>query len=383
MIQLHYHSDMDALKLKRFPEEIDVDFLIDQIKGHKKAREKLPEWANNSDVIYPPYLSMEQCSSEFTARRKADFFLGNSILDMTGGMGVDAYFISKHVDHYTLVEQQAKLAAIDVHNFKKLGQDNIKVITRDSVDVLNEGKKYDIIYIDPARRKDTRFDKNSRAFFLEDFRPNVISIYDQLFKCSPNVIIKLAPMLDIRAVEEQLPDTKEIVVIAYKNEVKELLVILSKRDRPRKLIAINILHSNMEEQYFEILEPEAIAIPLANYKKYVYEPNKAILKLQLQNHVGQIHDLEKLDEFTHFFTSEELLKEFPGRIFEVKDELPMKPKSFKSKFTSNRAHVISRNHPLSAEQVRNRFNLTAAGNDYLIACTNMGKKKLLWTTLVT
>lgn len=382
LVELHYHSDLDALALKSFPEEVDVDFLINQIKGHRKAREKLPEWAKNNQIIYPPYLSMEQCSSQFTAQRKALFFDGTTVLDMTGGIGVDAYYISKKVDKYTLVEQQSNLASINQHNFKHLGQENIEIVVGNSIDLLKKELNYDIIYLDPARRKNTKSDKNSRAFFLEDFSPNVVSIYEKLFETSTKIIIKLAPMLDVQAVIEQLPDVKTTVAISYKNEVKELLVILSKKKEQRRRIAINLLDSSMREQYFESEEKPDVTCPNSKFKKYIYEPNKAILKLQLQNHVGMYYELEKLDAFTHFYTSDELIANYPGRIFEVEKELPMKQKAFSSVFLSDKAHVISRNHPLSSEQIRNRFKLIAAGNDYLIACTNIGKKKLIWTKLV-
>lgn len=375
LIKKYYNADLDALHLQSFPDHIDVTFLYNQIKGRKKAAEKLPTWYSINQIIYPEYISLEQCSSEFTSRRKALFFNNKTVLDMTGGLGIDAFFINQQASSYTMLETNSELSKIVRHNFEVLGAEDIVVVNSESVGFLkSETKEYDIIYLDPARRKEAESDKLTRVFALEDFRPNVLEIKDLLFRKASSVCIKLPPMLDVTALQKQLPEISKVVTIAYKNEVKELLIFLDKLNENPKYIAINLLDAKGNEEYFSNETLRSDSVSLSEIKKYVYEPNKAILKLGLQDKHAIEQHLKKLDDFTHLYTSDNYCDSFQGRVFEIIKHLPAKPKSFKKEFGENKANIISRNHPLKANQLHKRFGLKSGGEHYILAGSSLNKK---------
>lgn len=380
LIQQYFNDDISRLRLKKFGEDVDIDFVINQIQGRKKAKEKIPTWADNKELIYPEYLSLEQCSSEQTAVRKADYFKSGSVLDMTGGMGIDACFIAPHVKNYTLIERNEVLCDINKHNFEKLNLHNIQVVCADSIEYLKLQKQhFNYIYLDPARRKESDSDKKTRVFQIEDFRPNVLEILPRLKECSDSIIVKLPPMLDINDLQLKIPEIHKVVCIALKNEVKELLIFIQTEHSKNHTLSkesINILNDNLEEYFSETSENIHPKPSLSSSKKFIYEPNKSILKLQLQDALANKYNLTKLDDFTHFYTAEEILENYPGRIFKIIQELPSKSKNFKKLFPFDKANIISRNHPLKSEEIHQRFRLKSGGDQFILALTELSQKKI-------
>ena len=372
-IESHYNADLVNLRLQFTESRSDINFLIAQIKGRRKATEKLPEWAANPNIIYPKYLSLEQSSSQWTAKRKALLFNKNAhVLDMTGGMGIDAFYISQYVATYTLVENQKDLAEINQHNFGVFARENIRVINAESTQFLsNSDKVYDHIYIDPARRNR---DDSGRAFLLEDFRPKITEIQSLLWQKTKHIVVKLAPMLDISSLRKSIHHISDIYVIAWKNEVKELLISMEKLERSCRIHAINILDSEMSEEYYCSDLDAKTSIKCSTAQRFLYEPNKAILKANLQDLLAVEFDLLKIAPNTHFYSSTLFRKDYQGRAFEIIRELPSKPKAFRKLYSHQKANIISRNHPLSANQIADRFGLIMGGDKYIIAFSDIDKR---------
>ncbi|MDA9773905.1 hypothetical protein N9B82_03020, partial [Saprospiraceae bacterium] len=302
-------------------------------------------------------------------------FPKGNILDLTGGMGVDAYFISEQVDSYDLLERQEYLCVVNKHNFKELGRTNIEVKNVDSIQYLDKNEsKYAGIYLDPARRND---DETRRVFFLEDFSPNIVELQSKLWDHSDHIIVKLAPMLDINSVVKSLDYVSNIYILSWKNEVKELIVELRKGATSFNRHAINLLGVSLEEEIFSSKNGVKVTLPRSRYLGYIYEPNKAILKAQLQDHVAHHHNLKKMNNNTHFYTSENIVIDFPGRVFKVLKNLPAKEKPFRKEFSGDQANIISRNHPLKSADLHKRFSLRSGGEAYILAFRGMNDKRYI------
>ena len=236
-IREHAEADVHQLALQGTKNpEVNLTFALEQIAGRQKAKTKLPTWAATDGIIYPPHLSMEQCSSEQTARYKANIAgKGALMVDLTAGYGVDMAFVSPNYRRAIHVEQQASLCAISSENFKLLGLNHIEVICADGVDYLHQLDHADLIYIDPARRDD----HGGRTYGIADCTPNVLELRDELLQKADRIMMKLSPMLDWRKAVEDLGNVSEVHIVSVDNECKELLLILSKEEKPLKLFCVN------------------------------------------------------------------------------------------------------------------------------------------------
>ena len=376
-IEEHLNDDLTKLRLRRdsFP-EVDFEFAINQINGQKKATGKLPTWASTAGILYPAPLSLEQCSSELTARFKASLVKGKTLIDLTGGFGVDSYFLSANFEQLIFVEQNQDLLDIAQHNFQLLDFRCIWYINQEGISFLHRfPKKADWMYIDPARRHD----KKGKVFLLEDCEPDVLSNQGLFLEKAENVLIKLSPMFDLTALERSLEKLVHIYVVAVKNEVKELLVHVSNEkagDGKPGRTAVNI-HSENEREIFRSEEKAAVNFspPLA----FVYEPNKAILKADLQDALGHNFSLSKLARQSHFYSSDKLHKDFPGRVYQVKKIIKAREKNIRAILPDRKANVIARNFPLSAPQLYQKFKIQPGGKEYLLATTlQSGERVLIW-----
>lgn len=375
IIEKYRDSDLSQLPLLLQKESCDIPFIVNQIKGRKKIKHKVPTWFHNSEIIFPKYLSIEQSSSEWTAKRKAMLFKDGNVLDMTGGMGIDAFFISKKVTKYTLVEQQKTLVEINRYNFKQLNRNNIELIEGESLAYLQSiNSKFDTIYLDPARRSE---DQKKRVFLLEDFSPNIIEWQEFLWKYTDEIIIKLAPMIDLSSLVRKLNFVADIYVIAWKNEVKETILRLVKVKKSTTIHAINILNQDMEENHHSFDFTYKSEPKYTKLCSYIYEPNKAILKAGIQDHLTEQFSIYKMHHDTQFYTCDEYIEHYPGRIFRVERALPAKEKSFKKVFPYDKANIISRNHPLKASELQERFNLNSGGDKYILAFRGLKGKKII------
>ena len=370
---IHIHAEADvrqlALQGTKNP-EVDLTFALEQIAGRQKAKTKLPSWAAVDGIVYPPHLSMEQCSSEQTARYKALIAgKGTLIVDLTAGFGVDMAFMSQAFQKAIYVERQAPLCAISSENYKLLGLNHIEVICADGIDYLHQLEHADLIFLDPARRDD----HGARTYGIADCTPNVLELRDELLKKADRVMLKLSPMLDWRKAVEDLGHVNEVHIVSVDNECKELLVILSKEEKPLKLFCVN------NDQVFEgdqgdWLNERSIAeirvpVPMSS-QAYLFEPNASIMKAGCFTLLEQRFHVSQLDKNSHLFVSDHDISDFPGRRFTIEKTTSMNKRELKTALAGiDRANITVRHFPLSVAELRKRLKLKDGGNLYLFATT--------------
>lgn len=369
-IRAHFNENPTSLLFKKTAlESEDLKTAVHQIFCRKKYKHKLPEWCDREDLLFPPTLSMEQCSSEYTAKKKANIIeKGQFFIDITGGLGVDSFYISKNFQKSIHVEKNKELAYIAYQNLKALNA-NIEAIHDDGVLFLDKQETiYDALLIDPARRHGSK----GKVYLLEDCEPNVLDIEEKLLTKATNVYIKLSPMLDIHVILEKLKNTSDIYVIAYRNEVKELFCKITSDFKQFPTIhAINIHREGRYSEDFcaTIKSTPTIASKL---EKYIYEPNKAILKADIQDSLSTKYRINKIHPFSHIYTSDKLHLSFPGRVLLLKHSTKAQAKALKSIIPEQKANVLIRNFPESANTLANKLKLKDGGSLYVIGTT-------LWT----
>ena len=370
---IHIHAEADvrqlALQGTKNP-EVDLTFALEQIAGRQKAKTKLPSWAAVDGIVYPPHLSMEQCSSEQTARYKALIAgKGTLIVDLTAGFGVDMAFMSQAFQKAIYVERQAPLCAISSENYKLLGLNHIEVICADGIDYLHQLEHADLIFLDPARRDN----HGARTYGIADCTPNVLELRDELLKKADRVMLKLSPMLDWRKAVEDLGHVNEVHIVSVDNECKELLVILSKEKKPLKLLCVNndqVFEGDQgdwlnERSIAEIRVPD----PMSS-QAYLFEPNASIMKAGCFTLLEQRFHVSQLDKNSHLFVSDHDISDFPGRRFTIEKTTSMNKRELKTALAGiDRANITVRHFPLSVAELRKRLKLKDGGNLYLFATT--------------
>lgn len=372
-INANLKTDINKLILKGSPfNSISIQELANQIVAKQKSEAKLPTWFTTNNIYYPPKLSIEQTSSEITASYKSNLISGESIIDITGGFGIDTYYFSKHFQQVVHCEINTELSNIVKHNYKLLDVHNIKTIAQDGLDFLaNTTQKFDCIYIDPSRRNDTK----GKVFLLNDCVPNVPKNIDFLFEKTNSILIKNSPILDITSTINELKFVKQIHVIAVNNEVKELLFLLEKNySEAIQVHTVNILKSQHQIFNFKLQETKNInySLPLT----YIYEPNAAILKAGAFNEVAEKLNVSKLHQHSHLYTSHELI-DFPGRTFSVEHIIPFDKKEIKKHLSNLKANITIRNFPISVAEIRKKTKIKEGGNTYMFFTTNMENKLII------
>lgn len=351
---------------------LDKNFILNQINGYQKATDKLPEFANNSNILYPSPLSLEQCSSEKTALFKTTIVSGKSLLDLTGGFGVDAYYFSKKFNSITYVEQNETLFTIASSNFKKLGTTNIASHCTTAEAFLTTNQQlFDVIYIDPARRNLTQ-----KVFQFEDCTPAVLNLLPSLLAISPTVLIKTSPMLDIKKAIAQLKFVSKVVVLSLKNECKEVLYLLEKK--PENLIKINTVNIGLSTEFFSFTfeEEEAETLNYSEPKDYLYEPNTSIMKAGGFKTIASKFSIKKIALHSHLYSSNHYIENFPGRCFKISNIMPYQPKLF-FKLGITKANVSCRNFKDNVDLVKKKLKLKDGGETYIFATTLSNKKPIL------
>lgn len=368
-------------------------WFLQQEEGREHTADKLPTFATIDDWWYPVRLSCEQCSSELTAKYKAQIVNGKcqngKCLDLTGGYGVDTYFLSEQFEHTDYVEQNAELCRIAEHNFNVQKDDvqgtKISIHNTTAEEFLNQivhrkssnrQLEYDLIFLDPARR-DTH---GGKVFRLEDCSPNIVELLPTLLShLTPDgrLMFKLSPMLDItQAVKELLAFCIQcsVYVVAIKNEVKEVLLV-SHQPSEVNIQTITAIDLSEPEKAFVFTREEEqncpSSSPLSSFT-FLYEPNVAILKAGAYKLVAQRFGLHKLDVNTHLYASDTLIENFPGRIWKCLNE-PINAKMVHGQIVN----VLVRNYPLTAEQLKKKLHLKDGGNQYIIGCRINGKPTVL------
>jgi hypothetical protein len=361
-----------ALQKNPFP-TVDWISILNQIEAKTKAKDKLPTWFASKNIIYPSKISIEQTSSEKTAAYKASIVSGESLIDLTGGFGVDDYYFAKKIKNITHCEINFELAEVVKHNFKQLNVPNITCYSGDSIETLNTlNTKWDWIYIDPSRRNDAK----GKVFMLKDCLPNVPDNLELYFNNSNNILIKTAPLLDISAGLSELKHVKTIHIIALENEVKELLWELHKGySGDISIKTVNLLKDKKETFEF-VLNTASKFSNFSVPKMFLYEPNSAIMKSGGFDDVASYFQLNKLQKHSHLYTSDDLIS-FPGRIFKIQKTFIYSKAEMKSFLENTQANITMRNFPDSVESIRKKWKIKDGGNVYCFFTTDENNHKIV------
>ena len=373
-INNNLNSDVASLLFKKNQNiTAEIKDLIEQIEAKKKCKKKLPTWFNSKGIYYPNKLNIEQTSSELTADYKSKLISGNSIIDLTGGFGVDCYYFSKKFLNVTHCEINEELSEIVKYNYQQLNISNVECIPVNGIDYLrNSDLLFERIYIDPSRRHDSK----GKVFFLNDCTPNVPEHLNLLFKHSKNVLIKTSPLLDLSVGINELQNVKTIHIVAVNNEVKELLWILEKGyEDSINVVTVNIKPKKNESFDFLLEDEQEAKVSYSDPLTYLYEPNAAILKSGAFKSITKQLNLFKLHPNTHLYTLDKLIK-FPGRRFKIEKVLPYNKKLLKKEFIY-KANIAFRNFPVSVNQLKRDLNIKDGGNVFLFFTTNKIKNKVI------
>jgi len=365
-------TDVSKLALQKNPfPEFNWTEILNQIVSKTKAKDKLPTWFSTSEIIYPSKISVEQTSSEKTAFYKSTLVSGESLIDLTGGFGVDDYYFSKQIKKVVHCEINAALSEIVKHNFEKLKVGNIECFTGDSLDVLqNLNTKFDWIYIDPSRRNDAK----GKVFMLKDCLPNVPELLDLYFSYSENILIKTAPILDISAGLSELKNVKTVHIIAVDNEVKELLWEIHKSYNGS--ISIKTINLSKQTEIFDFVLDENTNPTFDLPKKYLYEPNSAIMKSGGFDTICNHYSVDKLHQHSHLYTSDEQIP-FSGRVFAIEKTLQYNKASMKEFLENKKFNITTRNFPETVEAIRKKWKIRDGGNEYCFFTTDMNNDKIV------
>ena len=440
---IRQHQDDDVRQLaflgSKYP-EVDMPFALDQIRGRKMARVKLPRWASLEGIIYPPHISMEQCSSESTALYKAELaarLLGlpasssgiemkaeNEIefVDLTGGFGVDFSYIAARLGVKSMyVERQAHLCEAAKENFERLGLKNAIVKNGDGIEVLHSflpkkddaasaddslGIIYDqplsllktklglkLIFIDPARRDDA----GNKVVSLKDCTPDVTVLQEEMLSKADYVIIKLSPMLDWHRAISELSHVREVHIISVNNECKELLLVLSARNMGDmeassadgevkhagnlRIYCVNDAQSFVCDELDMESSPVRIAPPVLEEMQYLYEPNASLMKAGCFGVLSDCYDARMLSKNSHLFVSQAPIEAFPGRSFRIIAVSSFNKKELKRHLSGiTKANIATRNFPLSVAELRKRLKLKDGGETYIFATTLSDESHVLVIT---
>lgn len=380
-IREHQSDDVRALALqaKKYP-DVDMPTAITQIAGRKIAAEKIPSWREIEDIWYPKHLSLEQCSSEITARYKASLLQGESLADLTAGFGIDCSFLAAGFKTVTYVERQKELCEIATHNFPILNLNHITVKNEDGVAYLKEMSPVDCLFLDPARRNE----HGGKTVAISDCEPDVAKLEGLLLSKANRVMVKLSPMLDLSLALKALEHTQEVHILSVNNECKELLLLLGQE--PPKEVPIHCANlftkGTQEEQHFIFTreqEQRNECIYTDILGNYLYEPNASLLKAGAFRSITAAYPVKKLHPNSHLYTSDVLITDFPGRVFRIVNQCSFNKKEIKESLADlKKANITIRNFPATVAELRKRINLTEGGDTYLFASTlNNGQKVLI------
>ena len=363
-----------ALQAKRYP-GVDMREAVTQIEGWQTAKHKLPTWAKTEGIIYPPRISMEQCSSEATALYKTGIAKGNRLADLTGGFGIDCSYMSREFQEVVYIERNAMLCDIAKENFALLGLGHIDIINGNSEEVLPTLQKQEWIFIDPARRDGD----GRKVVALGDCEPDVTALENLLLEKAAKVMVKCSPMLDITATIRQLSSIEAVHIIAVNNECKELLFILGKDNGENTQIeCVNIQKGSSCSFAFTLDEEANSTVTYSNSVcRYLYEPNAAIQKGGCHRALSQKLQIDKLHPNSQLYTADRLIENFPGRIFEVARVFGFSKADIKQLQALKKANITVRNFPESVQTLRKKLKLNDGGENYLFATTLSSERKIL------
>lgn len=376
-----------ALQANRFP-DVDMPYALDQIQGWQIARRKLPKWAACDGVIFPPHLSMEQCSSEPTAQYKLNLAMewasrvghASRMTDLTGGFGVDFSFTSCAFAAATYVERNEQLCHIVEHNLPLLGLDNATVVCADAVEYLSTVEPQTMLFLDPARRDE----HGAKTVMLADCTPDVVQLLPQLLEKSRFTMLKLSPMLDWhKAVDDLQGTVREVHIVSVGGECKELLLVLSTVVESELKVYCADLSTASDTPSLFVYTPGSSA-PVANSKlktqnsKFVHEPNASIMKAGCFDELAAAYGVSPVSRNSHLFLSDEPIEGFPGRSFVVERVTTMNKGELRKALAGiEKANIATRNFPLTVAELRKRLKIKDGGDVYIFATTTAEGEHLL------
>lgn len=357
------HCDDDTARLllsaARYP-DIDVPAAVQQIEGMRVAREKWPSLLECRDYLYPPRLNREQSSSEATAKYKVESrkWRVESVADLTGGMGIDTMAFAKVAKYVDYVERDPQLCALMEHNLKALGIGNVTVHCADSMEWLATAGHCDLIFVDPARRDN----RGRKVAGFEDCTPNILEHMDLLRSHCQRLMVKASPMIDIDIACRQLGGVEEVHVVAGEGECKEVLFVCGEPTGEPRIVCGRHSFTRSEES---AAEPKLCT----TMGCYLYEPDAAMMKAGPYRSICRWYGVEKLGRNTHLYTSDNVVDGFPGRCFEVLQELKLSKKGVTETIPDGKAHVVTRNYPVAAADLQRQLGLKEGGELFVVATT--------------
>lgn len=376
-----------ALQANRFP-DVDMPYALDQIQGWQIARRKLPKWAACDGVIFPPHLSMEQCSSEPTAQYKLNLAMewaeivghASRMTDLTGGFGVDFSFTSCAFAAATYVERNEQLCHIVEHNLPLLGLNNATVVCADAVEYLSTVEPQTMLFLDPARRDE----HGAKTVMLADCTPDVVQLLPKLLEKSRFTMLKLSPMLDWhKAVDDLQGTVREVHIVSVGGECKELLLVLSTVVESELKVYCADLSTASDTPSLFVYTPGSSA-PVANSKlkiqnsKFVHEPNASIMKAGCFDELAAAYGVSPVSRNSHLFFSDEPVEDFPGRSFVVERVTTMNKSELRKALVGiEKANIATRNFPLTVAELRKRLKIKDGGDVYIFATTTAEGEHLL------
>lgn len=368
-IATHRNDDVRTLAFKR-ADGVNMPLALEQIAGYQKARRKLPQWSGVDGMLFPPSLSMEQCSSEQTALYKVSLLASRSgsFADLTGGFGVDFSYLAARFAKATYIERNPKLCAIARHNFALLGLTHAEVVCGDSVECLRNLAPVDVIYLDPARR-----DANGgRTFAIADCTPDAVALLPLLLEKAETVMIKLSPMLDWhKAVADFRGHVAEVHIVAVDNECKELLLILRRdtTDNP-KVVCVNNGSVFSPTPYIYIIRCSAPSVDFSQLHGFLLVPNAAIMKAGCFAQVAEAFSVAQISDNSHLFVADAPVEGFPGSTYRIDTVTTMNKKELKATIGGiKKANIAVRNFPLTVAELRKRLKINDGGNIFIFATT--------------
>ena len=372
-ISANLKTEITKLILKGSPfEKVSVQELANQIIAKQKSEKKLPTWFSTESIYYPTKISIEQTSSEVAAAHKLSLISGDSVIDITGGFGIDAHAFSKQFKKVVHCEINDQLSEIVAHNFKQLNIDNIETFAGDGLQFLKKtSQKFDCVFIDPSRRHDAK----GKVFLLKDCLPYIPPKIEFLFTKATQILIKTSPILDISNTIKELKSVVKVQIIAFNNEVKELLFLLEKNP-PNTIRVEAINYQKNSLQQIEFNHQSAAKSTYSPPLTYLYEPNAAILKSGGFHEISHQLKVFKLHQHSHLYTSDQLM-DFPGRQFIITQSMPYDKKKIKKFIGQEKANITIRNFPKSVAQIRNETKIKEGGQVFIFFTTNLDNKQIV------
>ena len=383
----HLTADVRTLALSARPDGVDMQYALTQISGWQAARLKVPLWAATEGIVYPKHLSLEQCTSQYIAQYKASFIesllgSGFKMADITGGMGVDCFFISRSASQVYYNEMSAELCDCARANFKALGRQEIEINCGTAEDYIAglTPDSLDLISMDPARRGDA----GRKLVSISDCQPDTVALQDALLRIAPNVMVKLSPMLDVSKALTELHNVSNVFIIGLEGECKEITLLMQRDgDAEPVITAVDIKANGTPEITVSSAKSadNALPLPIADPQQlqpgtFISEPSAPYMKSALFRTIAARTGAALIHPDTHLFWSKEKPESFPGRTFQIPGIIPFDKKSL-APLIKTQANLSVRNFPESATALQRRLKLRDGGSRYLIATTLSDNKKII------